>query len=131
MTLEIELGCELPAWSLFWLDSTGAARDFSSGYTFGYMDDTTGTKAFVANSVLVKIGRFRYVVAGVFTANATPTTDSGKSTDIPTLTFAPTAGQLDTLTTGKGLLFVAAQQTSTTKQAAQKWEVIVEDPSDA
>jgi hypothetical protein len=110
------------------VDDDGAAADLSSGYTFGYLD---ATNTFVVGSALVKFGSMSYVIDGTFTANLTPTLESftPKASRIPTLTFAPNAGELDSIApgSGRGRIYVAAQ--SGTKQRPGWWPVIVEDPT--
>jgi hypothetical protein len=108
-TIEIFVGRELPAWSLFWLDDLGAAVDLSSGWTFAVTIRQGGTDTSLSGATV--------------TANATPTTDSRSASDIPSLTVAPAAASLDTLVTGKATIIVVA--TSSTKDREGQWPAVV------
>lgn len=117
MSIEIFVGRELPAWSLFWLDDIGTPVDLSTGYTF-----------VVAVRQLVDGTPTDTTITATVTANATPTADTRSSADIPTLTVAPAAGQLDNLTTGgkdTTKIIVVATATSGGKDREQQWPAIV------
>ncbi len=111
MALKLFVGRELPVWSLFWLNSVGAARDLSAGWTFVVTVRQAGTDTTVTATV---------------TANATPTADTGSAADIPTLTVAPDAGQLDNLRTGDARVHVVATRTADSFDLEQEWKALVE-----
>lgn len=87
------VGRELPDWELFALDSNGDPIDYSSGWTFSVAVRQSGTDTAVAATV---------------TANANPTTNTGSSADVASLTIAPNAGELDNLEPGRATIIVVA-----------------------
>lgn len=109
-SIEIFVGRELPAWSLFWLDDLGAAVDFTIGsWTFAATIRQGGTDTALTGATI--------------TANATPTTDSHSASNVASLTVAPAAGSLDSLTTGQATIIVVA--TSSTKDREGQWPAVV------
>jgi len=92
--LRLRVGCELPAWPLFWLFETGSARDLSAGYTFTVLLEQDGAELLE--------------VAGTVTANPNPTRDTRSDDDVPTLVFLPDAGALDDVLPGDATVHVVA-----------------------
>lgn len=96
MRTTVYIGRERPGLSLFWLDSTGTPVDFTAGGSWTWVttveqDGTTSTLS-----------------GATVTANASPTTDSGSSTDVPTISMSFVPGALDNLSVGPAVLRVAA-----------------------
>ena len=96
MRTTIYVGRERPGLSLFWIDSTGAPVDFAAGGSWSY------------NITLEQDGTTATLTGASVTANASPTTDTGSSADVPTLSMSFAAGSLDNLSVGPAVLRVAA-----------------------
>jgi hypothetical protein len=96
MRATIYIGRERPGLSLYWIDSSGSPVDFTVAGVWTY-------------TVTIEQNNVTSVLAGAtVTANASPTTDTGSSADVPTLSMSFAAGSLDNLTVGPAVLRVAA-----------------------
>lgn len=94
-TVVLHVGRERPGLDLFWLDDIGQAVDLT-GYSC---------------SLAVRQGGSDTAITGAtVTPQASPTTDTRASTDVPSLRVTFASGALDNLTTGPATLIVVASQ---------------------
>ena len=92
------VGRELPGLDVFWLDDIGTPVDLSVGtWTYAVTLEVAGTTVTLTTTV---------------TAQPSPTTDTGSAADVPTLRLSWAAGALDSITTGAGVLRIAATTSS-------------------
>lgn len=93
MALVIYVGRELPTWDLYCLDSYGTPVDLSTA---------------TAITVQLRIAGVDTTITGTATTDPNPSGTGSSSSDVPSLNFAPAAGQLDSIGTGKAAVIVVA-----------------------
>lgn len=92
------VGRELPGLDIFWLDDIGGPVDLSVGtWTYTVTLEVAGTTSTLTTTVA---------------AQSSPTGDTGSAADVPTVRLSWAAGALDSITTGAGVMRIAATTAS-------------------
>jgi hypothetical protein len=94
-TVVLHVGRERPGLDLFWLDDIGDPVDLT-GYSCSLTVRQGGTDTSITGATV--------------TPQASPTTDTRASTDVPSLRVTFASGALNNLTTGPATLIVVATQ---------------------